>query len=490
MLLRLAGQGPLHRQVYAALRAAILAGDLPAGARLPSTRELAQEMSLSRTTTQLAYEQLLAEGYVEGRVGSGTYVAADLLDAAARRPREAPAAPEARVETSPRWAAAGRRVLEVARPLLSNRAHGAERPRYDFRHGLPSLADFPLQRWRRHLGRRARQVAMEAYDYGPAAGSLSLREAIAGYLRRSRGLACEVEQIVIVSGSQQGLDLVSRLLLEEGDVALIEEPGYEGARNAFLFAGAAVVAVPVDADGINLAAAAPAAREARLVHVTPSHQYPLGSVMSLSRRLALLEWAERRGAFVVEDDYDGEFRFQGRPLAPLQALDRGGRVIYLGTFSKVMFPALRLGYLVLPPSLAPALARAKSLADGGTSGLEQEALADFIRGGGFERHLRRTRTRMRERREALLDAIGRHLGSRVEVVGADAGLHVLLRLPAWSVSRGHDLARRARDAGVGIYPATPYYTRPPRQAEFVLGYSALNQAQIRLGIKRLAALLE
>jgi len=484
MLLRLSGEGPLHRQVYAALRRGILAGELPAGSRLPSTRELAQDMALSRTTIQLAYEQLLAEGYLEGRVGSGTYVGAGLqLEAA-----QAPAAEAAGVE--PRWGAAGRRVLEVARPLLRSRADGRPRPRWDFRTGLPALAEFPHERWRRHLGRRARSLALEVYDYGPAEGSPALRAAIAGYLRRSRGLACTPEQVVIVNGSQQGLDLVARLLLDEGDVALVEEPGYEGARNAFLFAGATVEPVRVDDEGLDIEAAPASARRARLVHVTPAHQYPRGSILSLPRRLALLQWAEHTDAYVIEDDYDGEFRFNGRPLAPLQALDRGGRVLHLGTFSKVMFPALRLGYLVVPAALARAVRRAKSLMDGGNAALEQEALAEFIDSGGFERHLRRARAAAAERRRTLLEAIERHLGERVEVVGTDAGLHVLLRLRGWSTAQGHALARRAFAQGVGLYPATPYYARPPREAEFVLGYAALNRPQIRFGIQRLAALVD
>jgi GntR family transcriptional regulator/MocR family aminotransferase len=482
VLLRLKGEGPLYRQVYGALRAGILAGELPAGSRLPSTRELAQDMALSRTTVQLAYEQLLAEGYLEGRVGSGTYVSADLQPESKDETAAAPVA-------SPRWGAGGRRVLEVARPLLSARIGDRERPRWDFRHGLPALAAFPHERWRRHLGRRARRMELASFDYGPPEGSPALRRAIAGYLRRSRALACAAEQIVIVNGSQQGLDLIARLLLDEGDLALMEEPGYEGARNAFLFSGATVAAVPVDDEGMDIASAPASANMARLVHVTPAHQYPRGSILSLARRLALLQWAEHAGAYVIEDDYDGEYRFDGRPLAPLQALDRGGRVIHLGTFSKVMFPALRLGYLVVPPALARAVTRAKSLTDGGTSALEQEALADFIDSGGFERHLRRTRAVAREQRRVLLDAIAQNLGDRVEVVGAEAGLHVLLRLRGWTTAQGHALARRAADDGVGIYPATPYYAKPPRQAEFVLGYGALNRPQIRAGIRRLAALV-
>lgn len=484
MLIHLDGNGPLHRQVYTALRERILSGEMAGGLRLASTREMAAEMGLSRTTVQLAYEQLLAEGYVEGRVGSGTYVAADLHTERPAVVRTAAAEP-----TAVRLSAEGQRVVEVGRPLLSTRAARRPRPRWDFRHGLPSIADFPLRAWRRHLGRRSRDFTLEGADYAVAQGSPELREAIAGYLRRSRGVDATAEEIVIVGGSQQGLDLAARLLVDEGDAVLMEEPGYEGARSAFQVAGARLVPVPVDEEGLRLESAQANNRRARLVYTTPSHQYPLGAVMTLPRRLALLQWAERAGAYVIEDDYDGEYRLGGRPLAPLRALDRGGRVLYLGTFSKVMFPALRLGYLVLPPNLVEIFARAKSFADGGTAMLEQQTLADFISSGGFERHLRRTRARIRERRAVLLESVARHLGDRVEVVGADAGVHLLLRLHGWSIARGHDLARRAAVAGVGVYPATPYYLTPPRQAELVLGYGALNHAQIRLGIKRLGELM-
>jgi GntR family transcriptional regulator / MocR family aminotransferase len=483
MLIRLDGRGPLHRQVYTALRDRILSGEMEGGSRLSSTREMAAEMGLSRTTVQLAYEQLLAEGYVEGRVGSGTYVAADLRDPRPPPPRTP------QPEGSSQLSAGGRRVLEVARPLLSSRAGARPRPRWDFRHGLPAIADFPLRAWRRHLGRRAREFTLESSDYGSPLGCRELREAIAGYLRRSRGVDATAEEIVIVGGSQQGLDLAARLLLDSGDRVLIEEPGYEGARNAFLVAGARLVPVAVDGEGLRLDAEHADTRGARLVYTTPSHQYPLGAVLSLPRRLALLQWAERAGAYVLEDDYDGEYRLAGRPLAPLRALDRGGRVLYLGTFSKVMFPALRLGYLVLPPSLVEVFARAKSFADGGTAMLEQQTLADFIHSGGFERHLRRTRARIRERRAVLLESVARHLGSEVEIVGAEAGAHLLLRLHGWSIARGHDLARRAAAEGIGVYPATPYYLTPPPQAELVLGYAALNHAQIRMGIRKLASLM-
>lgn len=483
MLLRLTGAGPLHRRVYDVLRARILSGELAAGARLPSTRALAQDNGIARITADRAYDQLAAEGYVEMRRGAGTFVAMDVEGApppAGRRGAESGRVRVARV---------GARVLETL-PLLSSRGHDRARPRFDFRHGAPSVAEFPHAVWRRLLGRHARRLDVPVYDYPPAAGVPALREAIAGYLRRARGVAVDAAQVLVVNGSQQGIDLTARLLLDPGDTALVEEPGYEGARSAFRLAGARLLPVRVDGDGLDLASAPPTARKARVVHVTPSHQYPLGSVLSLPRRLALLDWANRTGAWIVEDDYDGEFRFDGRPLAPLKALDDGDRVVFVGTFSKVMFPALRLGCLVVPRALARTFARAKALADGGTSQLEQATLADFIASGAFERHVRRARLKSRERRGVLLDGIARLLGDRVEVVGTNAGLHVVLRFPGRTPADVEAIAAAARARDVGVYAITPYYLRrPPRDGALVLGYGGLAPDAIAEGVRRLAAVV-
>jgi GntR family transcriptional regulator/MocR family aminotransferase len=481
MVLRLDGRGPLWRQLYRAMRDAIVAGRLAPGSRAPATRALSAELGLSRTTVLLAYDQLLAEGYLTGRRGSGTFVG-EAPAAAPRAPREvgSPAVPLSRV--------AERLLAERRRPLLS--AYASERPGlpYDFRYGLATLQDFPVETWQRCLGRRARRAPLRAYDYGPPQGSPALRTALAGYLGRARGVACDPEQIVIVSGSQQGLDLAARVLLDPGAAAAVEEPGYEGARGAFRAVGAKLVPIPVDAEGLDPAALA--RRRVRVVHVTPSHQYPLGGVMSWPRRAALLAWAERAGTWIIEDDYDGEFRLDGRPLQALKGVDAGGRVVYLGTFSKVLFPALRLGYVVLPPPLVEPFVRAKLVADGGSARLEQDALADFLASGAFERHVRRARARHRERRAALLTALATHFGDRVEVVGAAAGLHVVAWLRDLAPSRSGTFARRAAAAGVGVYSITPHYLTPPARAGFILGYGGLTPAAIRDGVKRLAAVLD
>ena len=481
--LRLDGRGPRFRQLYRALRAAVVDGTLAPGARLPATRALAAELGLSRTTVLLAYEHLAAEGYLAGRHGSGSYVRAAPAPPARPAPRRTASAP-------PRLSAFGRALTAARRrPLLSN--YVSDRPPlpYDFRYGAPSMADFPLRAWQRCLGRRARRAGARAYDYGHRQGSPALRAALAGYLRRARGIACEPDEILVVNGSQQALDLAARVLLDRGDLAVVEEPGFEGARQALRAAGAELVLAPVDDEGFDPAVLAGAGRAARLAYVTPSHQYPLGGVMPFPRRVALLDWAARAGAWVIEDDYDGEFRFAGRPLEPLKALDQRQRVLYVGTCSKVMFPALRIGYAVLPPALVEPLTRAKAIADGGSPVLEQDALADFIASGDFERHLRRSRIRVGARRAALLAALHDGLGDAVEVCGANAGMHLVVWLRDVPAAQVGALARAAAEAGVGIYPVSPFYDTPPARAGLRLGYAALDEREIRAGVARLAALL-
>lgn len=489
MWIKLDGDGPLFRQLYRALRAGIVDGVVPPGSRLPATRALATELGVSRTTVLLAYEQLAAEGYLDGKRGSGSFVQAMLAPPTTRAKAAVPThlskAPVA--TTAPRLSAFGTFLTDRrSRPIFSSYVSGRPRLPYDFRYGAPSLHDFPVQIWQRCLGRRARRASAPFYDYGHPQGSTALRAALAGYLLRGRGVRCEPEQIQIVSGSQQGLDLAARLLLARGDVAVVEEPGYEGARRAFLAAGARLALVPTDAEGIDVDALARLGRRARLAHVTPSHQYPLGGVMPYPRRVAMLAWAARTGAYLLEDDYDGEYRFGGRPLDALKALDDGERVIYLGTLSKVMFPALRIGYLVLPGSLVEPFARAKLLADGGSAFLEQEALADFIGSGAFERHIRRSRSWNGERRAALLRALDEHFGGRVTVVGANAGLHVVAWLHGLTHRHTRDLVQRAAALGVGVYPVTPYYDAPPATLGLLLGYGALQVRAITTGVARLA----
>jgi GntR family transcriptional regulator/MocR family aminotransferase len=485
------GAGPLHQQVYRALRSEIAARSFAPGTRLPSTRALAADLGISRNVAMLAYEQLLGEGWAVARRGSGTIVAPTL-------PEEftlgGPGAASARAAGGRRAAArlsrAGTRALAIARETRVSWEIGRDAPVVDFRFGRPAFGDFPHAVWCRLLGRRARGATRRDLDYGPPAGRLELRTALADRLRRFRGIDATPDRIVVTNGSQQALDLIARVLLDPGDRVLIEEPHYLGARWVFRAAGAALVPAPVDDDGMQVPPPAQSRAAApRLAYVTPSHQFPTGVVLPLARRVALLAWAARANAFVVEDDYDSEYRFAGRRLQALAGLDAMGRVVYVGTFSKLMFPALRLGYLVLPEPLVEPVAAAKALADTGGSALEQLALADFIREGHFERHLARSRVRNAARREALLDAVHRHFGDRAEVCGAATGLHVLVWVRGRDGRPVRAVARRAAAAGVAVYSIAPYYLRPPRRSGILLGYGPLDERRIRDGVGRLASAL-
>jgi GntR family transcriptional regulator/MocR family aminotransferase len=481
VLVSLEGDGPLSQRLYRGLRAAILDGRLRPGGRLLSSRDLARELSVSRNTVLTALDQLVAEGYATGRVGSGTYVAAPLPDAVLA-PWRVPAERPARARPA-RLSALARRILRLD-PLPPPGTPAPGGRRYDFRYGLPAVEDFPHETWRRLLARRARAASLRSLRYGPPEGEESLREAVADYLRRARGMVCAASQVLVVNGSQQALDLLARVLVDPGDTVVVEEPGYQGARQAFAAAGGRLAPCPVDEDGLDVARLRPVA--ARLAYVTPSHQFPSGAVMPLGRRLDLLRWAERAGAYVVEDDYDSEFRYEGRPVEAVQALDRTGRVVYVGTFSKVLFPSLRIGYLVAPEPLVAALAAAKWLSDRHTPTLEQTVLADFIREGHFERHLRRSRARNGARRAALLAALDAAFGDRVEVTGVSAGVHLLVWIRGLATRDLGPLIQRASRAGVGVYPVTPYFMRPPRRAGLLLGYASLTEREVRAGVRLLA----
>ncbi|MBX0326142.1 PLP-dependent aminotransferase family protein, partial [Oscillochloris sp. ZM17-4] len=406
---------PLYRQLYDEIRAAVLDGRLAPGARLPSSRELAAGMGLARSTVVSAFEQLLAEGYLEGRVGAGTFVATSLPEDLLGHGGPPARPPAAHERPAPRRLSA--RGAALAATPVSASSGDRVRPRA-FQVGLPDIDGFPHATWARLAARRYGSPPPELMAYGDPAGYLPLREAIASHLAAARGVRCDPGQVVVVSGSQQGLDLAARVLLDPGDEAWIEDPGYMGARGALLAAGARLAPVPVDAEGLDVAAGARLAPQSRLAYITPSHQFPLGVTMSLPRRLALLAWARAAGAWVIEDDYDSEYRYAGRPLAALQGLDGDGRVIYLGTFSKVLFPALRLGYMVVPPDLVPAFVAARALADRHSPGIEQAIVADFLAEGHFARHLRRTRARYAARQAALVEA-ARPLAGRLDVAPAE-----------------------------------------------------------------------
>lgn len=474
--------GSVGRRIDQLLRGQIADGTLAPGARLPSTRALAADLGVSRTTVTAVFEQLSAEGFIVTAAGRAARVASQLQPAAAgRRTARAP-------RPAPPLSAFGQRLQHMGLSALPD----GEPCRVDFLYGALAWRDFPARLWR-----RAHQAALLQHQpslyYAPPEGEATLRQALQGYLRRARGLHCEAAQILVVHGSQQAIDLCARLLLDAGDRFAFEEPGYLMARRCFEATGAHPLAVPVDAQGLDTAHL-PEDPATRLVYVTPSHQFPLGGMLSMARRQELLRWAARQRAWIIEDDYDGEFRYGQRPIDALQSIDVEGRVIYVGTFSKALSPQLRLGYLVLPPELVPVFRKAKRLNDRHAPVLEQRTLATLIASGAYERHVRRMRREHERRRSALLQAIAAQLPAAARVAGTAAGLHVVLWLP-WLKPRDEPaLVAAARARGVGVHALSPLFHDPasrgrPRQAGLMLGYAGLTPEQIRQGVQALAAAL-
>lgn len=468
---------PLYRQVYEQLRRQILSGALPAGTRIPSSRKLAGHYNLARVTVTTAYEQLRDEGYLVGRTGAGTIVASDLsVPSQVTIPQIS--------SFQPAFSAWGKRI--VAAQDLRNKRSVFTRPAIDFGFGRSFPHIFPYDIWRRLLARYLSTDDTMLSRYGSVAGFSSLREAVADYLVRLRGVNCTTEQVVIVSGIQQALDILSRLMLKEGDQVLVETPGYIDAFQLFKTFGAKIKALPVDDSGFPVEQI-PQKCKARFVFVTPSNQFPKGGDLPLSRRLALLQWAQKTGALILEDDYDGELRYDGHPLSALQGLDEGDRVVYLGTFSKVLFPALRLGYIVLPKSLLSPFLLAKELVDRAAPTLTQAAVADFILEGHFERHLRKLRKVYGGRRRTLVQTIETFLPGQVQYNANEAGLHVMLYLD-------QDLdeslvVRRAAAAGVGVYPGASYHLDGQAKPSILLGFTGLSRNEIERGIKELASII-
>jgi len=462
---------PLHRQICEEWQQGILNGRFRGGERVPSTRELAATLGVARTTVTAAYEQLAAEGYLDSARGSGTFVCRELPEALLH-PRRA-AAPRAGAETPIRLS---RYATGLADPRMPAPSRG---PGWlHFSQWRPDPHHFPFGLWRKLINRHLRRESSALFDYAESAsGYEPLRREIAAYLGRSRAVRCTAEQILMVNGSQQALDLCARLLLDRGDEVAFENPGYQGARQVFSACGAQLAAAPIDGDGL---VATRLSERARLVYVTPSHQFPSGVSMSVARRLELIEWARRHNAAIVEDDYDSEYRYSSPPLPAMQGLSSGAPVIYLGTFSKVMFPGLRIGYVIPPPQLAAVFARAKWLTDRQTPVLEQAALADFLREGHLDRHTRRMRRLYGRRREALVAALAKQFAGRAEVLGDEAGMHVLVRF------EDPDIERRAIANRVQLASSSGYYLGVAPPNEFVFGFSSLSETAIREGIRRLA----
>jgi len=470
---------PMYRQLYDWFRRAIIDGQMRPGQRVPSTRGLAAELKISRIPVLNAYEQLLAEGYFETFVGAGTCVARSIPDDTLSPPTVKARKGHQEIVEQPgprRLSRRGERLTHMpAQSWLDNL--GA------FRVSLPALDHFPIGVWTKLVTRHSRRPPRGIMAYGDAMGYLPFREAIAEYLSAVRGVRCESSQILVTTGSQQALQISAQVLLDPKDRVCMEEPGYPGARQAFMTAGAHLIPVPVDDEGIDVAQLIRRGRAARAVYVTPSHQYPMGMTMSATRRMLLLNWAVRSGAWIIEDDYDSEYRFGSRPIASLQGLDTEGRVIYVGTFSKVMFPALRLGYVVVPKDLVPAFSAARDAADIFSSTLYQAVLTDFIREGHFARHIRRMRMLYMDRRRALVNAIEIEMGDMTEVIGAEAGMHLVVLLP-----RGTNdvaLSRKAAQRGISAMPLSVCYSKAPTRDGLILGYGGANAHQIHDGIRKL-----
>jgi GntR family transcriptional regulator / MocR family aminotransferase len=471
----------LWRWLYRELRAAILDGRLKPGSRMPSTRNLAEQYDISRGTVVVAFDHLRSEGYIETQVGAGTFVASNLPDdsLSAKRGRERVPGWISRAKLSRRGRLASENVPAV--PVF----HSVGKA---FRSYEPALDLFPVDLWSRVAGRVLRHAPRTLYGNGDVKGYLPLRRAIAEYIGSVRGVRCDADQVIITTGTQPALDLIARMVLDPGDAAWIEDPGYPGIFFALRSAGAKIVPVPVDQEGLDVEWARRRSPAAKLAYVTPANQFPLGMTMSLARRRALLDWAEARAAWVVEDDFDSEYRYSGRPLAALQSLDSSGSVIYVSTFTKILFNALRLGFLVLPPRLVEPFASARNCIDRHPPTLDQAILAEFILEGHFGHHIRRMRQVYAERMAVLAEAAEQRLGGLLEVVKAITGM----RTVGWLQTGEDDRSAQSRATAQGLELAalSLFTLRHPVRSGFMLGFAGCSPEELRRGVNVLAAVLE
>jgi GntR family transcriptional regulator/MocR family aminotransferase len=469
---------PLYRWLYDELRGAILEGRLRPGSRLPATRDFASTYNLSRATIVTAFEQLKSEGYVEGRTGSGTYVSKILPEQLLQA---------GRAHDQRRLPHKKFRLSEYARRLEPFRSD-LTRPVRAFRANQPALDLFPIALWSQVEARRLRRASTKLLGGGETLGYRPLREAVAEYLNTSRGVKCAADQVLIVSGAQEGFDRTARLLLDAEDAAWMEEPGYPGAAAVLRAVGAKISGIPVDHEGLAFEAAARRGARPKLVYLTPAHQFPLGMTMSLRRRLALLEWARKAGVVIFEDDYDSEYRYSGSPVPALQGLDRAGVVIFGGSFSAVLFPSLRLGYLVVPPEMVDLFAAAQSVSTHHPPIPGQAVLCDFIREGHFARHIRRMREVYAERLGVLLQAASKELRGLIEISNVEAGLQTIGTLHAgFSADK---LVEQAAKKEVELKSLSRYYSGKKAMNGIVLGFAAVEPKELRRGVEELAGLLQ
>lgn len=486
IILKESEKSTLQTQIFDQIRTMILNGQLRGDDPLPTTRELSAQLGVSRNTAVLAYERLIAEGYIRTKPYVGTFVSPDLPDTAflSSAANAAPAAPH-----SPEESGTGPALHELRTHRLAD--PGRRRLAADFWVGRPDARTFPLKAWSHHIKARLKSAATKLTSYNDPAGLLELRQALAKHLAPARGVVCDAEQIIIVGGCQEGFNLVGRLLVTPGSTAVVESPCYQGAAFVLESLGAKLHPVPIDRDGLDVTQL-PHVNGA-VAYVTPSHQYPIGVTMSLQRRIELLSWATQYDAYVMEDDYDSDFRFVGSPLTALKGLDRNERVIYFGTFSKCMGPGLRLGYVVAPRRLVDSFRRMKMLMNNGQSWLEQAAMADFMASGEFGRHLRRIRQLYRERRDALLGALHKHFGE-CEIYGEQAGMHLVWKLPEGFPS-AEEVEAKGLAAGVGVCSlatgsALRFDKNDGGDRVLMLGFVALSEKEIEDGIARLAGALK
>jgi len=473
---------PVFLQVARALRERILSGQLKPGSRLPSTREMGETLGISRATVVKSYDDLLSQGLIEATPGGRTCVSRRLRTGAGEDPARRRATPIAHADLDGRISAESRQMMD----LTLSYATSADRPELNY--GSPPLDMLPARQWKEVLLEHCRAQSPAAFDYSPDPfGYPALRESIAGYLSRAKALNCAAEQIVVFPGSQQALNYTCRLLIDQGDAVVVENPGYTGARDNFLARGARLVPVDVDEDGLTVSALYELDRPPKLVYVTPGHHDPSGAIMSLARRRQLVDWASRHDVTIVEDAWDGDYRYVSPSLPALQGLDTNGRVIYIYSFWKVLYPLSAVGCLVLPPPLVPLFERARLLAERQFPMLEHYALNDFIAEGHLERHIKKTRAVYARRRQALISALSRNFRAAVTIPKQSAGLHLTVRFAA--ELQGSDIAYLAGQAGLPLTATAQYYLHSSRAGEFLIPFALLPEHDIGAAVDRLADLL-
>lgn len=465
------GPVSLQRQIFEQIRDLILSGRTPAGLRLPSSRKFSVELGVSRNSVTAAFDQLIAEGYVEARTGAGSFVTEHLPE----ETLSARAGPEMEKPEAGIPAQVSRRGQ-----ILADTRSGRSLRRAKFSPGLPALDHFPSEIWARYLARSWRNPDVSLYSGMAAAGYLPLREAIADYLNSVRAADCSSEQIIIVSGAQQAMAIAAQVLTDHGDSVFVEDPGYKGIHGALLATGLERVPVPVDEEGFDIELAEEMSAETKVASVTPSHQYPLGVTMSLPRRLKLLDWANRTGGWIIEDDYDSEYRYSGRPLAALQGLEADSRVAYIGSFSKVLFPSLRIGYLVVPKALSETFVRVRSALDDHPSAIAQPALARFMQDGHFASHIRKMRRLYQGRRQKLIEVLSTHGNDLFDIDPSESGMHVVVRFRGGFGPAGSDVAaaEKAQARGYGAIPLSIHYSGASAVNGLLLGFASLPDDEI------------